>query len=198
MGSGALAILILHNQLAIFSGAILIAVGSIELLRRTRLQREAEAAESRLNTRLRNDLEGPSTQSLIQLSWRRSFECGHPVIDTQHRGLFDIGDGLIKAAVNNTSRAHIEFLLDELTEHIQAHFVTEEAVMARTRFPLSGEHRAHHDALLAKARSLRDRYHANDLELSELVGFIAYEVIANHILKEDLKFALKDRAVAAA
>jgi hypothetical protein len=30
------------------------------------------------------------------------------------------------------------------------------------------------------------------------VGFITYEVIAEHIIKEDLKFALKDRAVVTA
>ena len=33
------------------------------------------------------NLDGDSTQSLIQLSWRKSFECGHPVIDSQHRKL---------------------------------------------------------------------------------------------------------------
>ena len=53
-------------------------------------------------------------------------------------------------------------------------------------------------ALLAKAQSLRDRYRQHELELSELVGFIAYEVITDHILKEDLKFALKERVPATA
>jgi len=65
--------------------------------------------------------------------------------------------------------------------------------MARTRYPLTAQHRAHHAALLARAQSLRDRYRSHQLELSELVGFIAYEVITDHIIKEDLTFALKDR-----
>ena len=99
----------------------------------------------------------------------------------------------INAAVKGKSRDHIEFLLDEMTEHIKEHFVTEEAVLARTRYPLSGEHRAHHADLLSRAQSLRDAYRSHRLDLGELVGFITYEVIAEHIIKEDLKFALKDR-----
>ena len=202
MVTGVAAMLALRNGLAVLSGLILIAVGGIELLRRTRFRRELEQSESRLNSRLHSRMsrtsDGDSAQSLIQLRWRKSFECGHPQIDAQHRGLFDIGDNLINAAVKNKARDHIEFLLDELTEHIQEHFITEEAVMARTRFPLSAQHQAHHAALLAKAQSLRDRYRQHELELSELVGFIAYEVITDHILKEDLKFALKERVPATA
>ena len=201
MVTGVAAMLALRNGLAVLSGLILIGVGGIELLRRARFQRELERSESRLNSRqhsrmdsrMSRNLDGDSTQSLIQLSWRKSFECGHPVIDAQHRKLFDIGDGLINAAVKGKSRDHIEFLLDEMTEHIQEHFVTEEAVLARTRYPLSGEHRAHHADLLARAQSLRDAYRSHQLDLGELVGFITYEVIAEHIIKEDLKFALKER-----
>lgn len=202
LAGGVLAVVALRSSLAVFSGLLLMAVAGIELLRRARFQRELEQSESRLNSRLHSRMsrtsDGDSAQSLIQLRWRKSFECGHPQIDAQHRGLFDIGDNLINAAVKNKARDHIEFLLDELTEHIQEHFITEEAVMARTRFPLSAQHQAHHAALLAKAQSLRDRYRQHELELSELVGFIAYEVITDHILKEDLKFALKERVPATA
>ncbi len=193
IGGGMLVMLVLQNQLAVFSGLLLIAVGGIELLRRTRFRREMELSESRLaaNSRLMTPHDGHSTQALMQISWRKSFECGHPVIDRQHRELFEIGDGLIHAVLKNKSRDHIEFLLDELTEHIQNHFVTEEAAMARTRFPLSGEHRAQHAELLEKARGLRDRYRSGLLDISELVGFIAYDVISEHIINQDLKFALR-------
>jgi hemerythrin-like metal-binding protein len=202
MAGGVLAMLALRNRLALFSGLILIAVGGIELLRRARFERELALSESRLHSRMGSrmsrSLDGDSTQALVQLSWRKSFECGHPVIDSQHRKLFSIGDGLINAAVKGKARDHVEFLLDELTEHIQEHFITEEAVLARTRYPLSEEHRTHHAELLAKAQSLRDAYRDHRLDLGDLVGFITYEVIAEHIIKEDLKFALKDRAAVTA
>jgi len=192
MAAGVLVMVGLRNKLAVFSGLILIAVGGIELLRRARFSREQEAAESRMATRVRADREGHSTQALMQISWRKSFECGHPVIDDQHRALFEIGDGLINAVLKNKARNHIEFLLDELTEHIELHFITEEAAMARTRFPLSDLHRQHHQELLERARALRESYRQGRLDVSELVGFIAYDVITEHIVREDLKFALRE------
>jgi hypothetical protein len=51
---------------------------------------------------------------------------------------------------------------------------------------------------LSRSQSLRDAYRSHQLDLGELVGFITYEVIAEHIIKEDLKFALKDRQPATA
>lgn len=185
-------VLMWRSQLAIIGGLILVAVGALELVRRARFRPEQEPAESRSHTRARADAEGHSTQALMQISWRKSFECGHPVIDEQHRNLFNIGDGLINAVLKNKSRNHIEFLLDELTQHIELHFVTEEAAMARTRFPLSDVHRAHHHELLERARALREGYRQGHLDVSELVGFIAYDVITEHIIREDLKFALRD------
>jgi hemerythrin-like metal-binding protein len=198
IGAGLLVMLLLQNMMAVVSGVLLIAVGTLEVMRRRRDGREREAAETRHASRLHADREGPQTQALMQIAWRKSYECGHPVIDAEHRRLFEIGDTVINAVMKNKTRAHIEFLLDELTEHIQAHFSTEEAVLARTRYPLTQEHRGHHMELLQKAQGLRDSYRQGLLDVSELVGFIAYDVITEHIINEDLKFALKDRQPAAA
>ena len=197
MAAGVLLMLALRSQLAVLGGLILVGVGGIELVRRTRFRREKAVPESRIDTRLRADREGHSTQALMQISWRDSFECGHPLIDEQHRSLFKIGDGLINAVLKNKSRNHIEFLLDELTKHIELHFITEEAAMARTRFPLSDEHREHHRELLERARALRADYRQGKLDVSELVGFVVYDVITEHIIREDLKFALRDTQPAA-
>ena len=122
IGAGLLAMLVLQNMMALTSGLLLIAVGAIEMMRRRRAGRDREAQESRHASRLASDREGPQTQALMQIAWRKSFECGHPEIDAQHRRLFEIGDTVINAVVKNKPRDHIEFLLDELTEHIQAHF----------------------------------------------------------------------------
>ena len=198
MAAGVLLVLALRNQLAVLGGLILVGVGGLELLRRARFRREQAVTESRMDTRMRADREGhQSTQALMQISWRESFECGHPLIDEQHRSLFKIGDGLVNAVLKNKSRNHIEFLLDELTKHIELHFTTEEAAMARTRFPLSDEHREHHRELLGRARELRADYRQGKLDVSELVGFVVYDVITEHIIREDLKFALRDTQPAA-
>ena len=113
------------------------------------------------------------------------------MIDQQHKRLFRIGDKLINAVLKNKDREVVEDLMEELNEHIEYHFKTEEAVMARTRFPLGDEHKLQHTDLLARARDLRERYRSDEIDASALVGFIAYELVSEHIIQQDLKFALK-------
>lgn len=131
--------------------------------------------------------------SLMRLRWSSSFKSGHPVIDQQHSELFDIGNELITAVQGRKPKADIELLLHKLVEHIREHFATEEEVLARTRFPLSAQHMEIHRELLERAQDLKDWYRAGQLAVGDLVGFIAHDVIADHIIKEDLKFALRDR-----
>jgi hemerythrin-like metal-binding protein len=131
--------------------------------------------------------------NLMNVRWRSSFECGHPVIDQQHRQLVNIGNELVAAVQARKAPREIELLLQELVEHIENHFATEEQILARTRYPLSGEHKKLHGQLLVQAAEIRDRYRAGHVALSEAVEFVFHEVVAVHILKEDLKFALQDR-----
>ena len=131
--------------------------------------------------------------NLVMIRWRSAFECGHPVIDRQHRELFNIGNELINSVLGRRPKHDIELLLRELVEHIKEHFATEEDVLSRTRYPLSDEHRNIHGNLLERARDLEERYRTGQLAVSDLVGFISYDVISAHIVNEDLKFALQDR-----
>jgi len=192
VAAGMLVMLVLRNPLAATGGLILMALGGIALLRRARMRRASAPGDGRLATRMTLDNEDPATQAIVQLAWRTSFECGHPEIDEQHRKLFEIGQALINAALKQKPMADVQLLLDELVSHIQDHFISEEAIMARTRFPLSKEHEQIHLVLLDRTKSLRDRYRDSQVEISELVGFITCDVITEHILHEDRKFAVKE------
>lgn len=194
--AGLLAMIALRDGVAVFLGLILLSAGGLVGLLRAQHRRGLYQLEKPSDLPNAGKEEAPAGV-LVQFLWRNSFECGHPLIDEQHRSLFKIGDGLVNAVLKNKSRNHIEFLLDELTKHIEAHFMTEEAAMARTRFPLSDEHREHHRELLERARALRADYREGKLDVSELVGFVVYDVITEHIVREDLKFALRDTQPAA-
>ncbi len=162
------------------------------LARRDR--RQDEAVASRLDevaSRLREDRESHSLQMVVPIQWTSRMECGHPLIDEQHRRLFEMGGRLIQSAQKSLNRRAIETQLDTLIEHIGEHFRTEEEVMARTRFPLTEEHCGHHHWLLQAGLALRDRYRDGEALCGEIVAFITEEVITEHILREDLKFALR-------
>lgn len=139
------------------------------------------------------DLLGDPDTTVMKMRWRQSYECGHPVIDRQHNEMFDLSNQLINAVLARKPKDAIESLLDDLVLQIQDHFATEEQVLARTHFPLTAEHKAIHRDLLDRASDLQERYLNGQLHVSDLVGFIAYDVIASHIIQDDQKFALRKR-----
>ena len=193
MGGGLLALLVVGTAFAYPIGLVLIAAGMFEWTRRFRGQRKAEASRSVPSTNPpQPDGPEPGT-NLMMMRWHSSFECGHPVIDMQHRELFNISNVLINSVMERKPKVGTEYLLHELVEHIKDHFSTEEEVLVRTRYPLLEEHRAIHRGLLGRALELEDRYREGLLQESDLVGFVAYDVIAAHIVQEDMKFRLENR-----
>lgn len=184
LGSGLLTLVVLPNVAGMLSGAMLISAGATVWRLRYRYRRAFNSSEGHI------DYTENSGSSLVQILWKKAFECGHSVIDAQHRRLFGLGNELITAVLANRPAGDIEWLLDELIEHITDHFCTEEAVLARSKHPISTEHREIHRLLLIKAADLRDRLHNGLTVTSEIVGFIVYDVITNHITQEDLKFAV--------
>lgn len=176
--AGVLTLVVLRNELGIFSGVTLISAGAIVWLLRGRSRRESASIE-----------EKAPAGGLVQISWNQSFECGHPIIDAQHRRLFGIANELIDAVLTKKPVQDVELLLDELVEHITGHFATEEGLLAKTGHPVSAEHQEIHRFLLAKAADLRDRHRTGQIIIGELVGFITYDVVTEHIINDDRKFA---------
>ncbi len=186
---GVLTIVVLQNGMALLSGATLISAGAMIWLMRKRLRAaplaHSDAGVHRVDDAVRAE---HADAKLIQLIWRKSYECGHPVIDAQHGRLFDLGNVLINALVQNQPKSSVEPVLDELVEHVRDHFCAEEALLARCGYPLA-DHAQVHRALLERAARLRERYHEGAVAGGDLVGFIAYDVIAQHIIMEDTKWA---------
>ncbi len=187
--AGFIVALTLPGGAAKFSGLLLISAGgSVWKVRRDYRRRAVrEQAEQRARElEVEEENEG---SSLVQIFWRSSFEVGHPLIDRQHRRLFVLGNMLINALMMKQSKDDIELMMSELVDDISQHFKSEEEVMASFNVPLSEEHKNIHRMLLAQVQSLQLRFHEGRLSVSELVGFIAYDVVSQHIIKEDLKFA---------
>ncbi len=193
LGGGLLALLVMGKTISYPVGLVLISAGIFEWTRRFRSQPKSGDSSAVPSTNPpQPDGPEPGTH-LMTMRWRSSFECGHPVIDMQHRELFNVGNEVINSVLDRRPKIGTEYLLHELVEHIKDHFSTEEEVLERTRYPLLAEHRNIHRLLLERASELEQRYREGLLPVSDLVGFIACDVISTHIIQEDLKFALKDR-----
>ncbi|MFZ4623438.1 MAG: diguanylate cyclase domain-containing protein [Rhodoferax sp.] len=137
------------------------------------------------------DAPNPAGQSIVRLTWKAVFACGHPDIDREHQELFRLSNVLLgKLATQAEEPGEFDAAFDALLAHVVEHFAHEEAILQTYAYEHLQEHVQMHQALVAQALKLR--HPANqDAEVSvrELVDFLVTEVVARHMLTEDWRFA---------
>ncbi|HJV25434.1 MAG TPA: diguanylate cyclase [Aromatoleum sp.] len=124
------------------------------------------------------------SKSPIQLVWRNSYCSGDANIDRQHRQLFDHANHLLQGIIAQAPREHILDIARVLMVDISTHFAEEERLHARIGFPERVAHAAEHAHLLDKANRLF-REAGDDLPVAEVFHFLAYEVVAQHLVGAD-------------
>ncbi|MEJ2201126.1 MAG: diguanylate cyclase, partial [Desulfuromonadaceae bacterium] len=124
----------------------------------------------------------------VKWTWHTAYESGHALIDTQHRMLFRHVDDLFVAVLSNHSKERVRWVIKEMLADVGQHFASEEVVMAESGFPGVSEHAENHRQLLEKAQELVQLFDADNLGVGELFQFLAHELIAGHMLREDRKF----------
>ena len=120
------------------------------------------------------------------LQWQESYECGHPVIDAQHRTLFDDANALLFASQHATPQVLSRF--EELISHVLGHFSDEERVLRDIGFPGYAAHRRSHMQLAEKAMRLREAMMLGHHQHEELLEFLLQDVVERHLLVEDRTF----------
>lgn len=170
--------MLIHNGIAIFSSLLFISAGCVVWILRY---------NHRNSQKITTDISS-CKDGLVCMNWQDSFRCGHKIIDEQHYRLFCIGNELINSFLTKKSKSDVEVIVNELVDDIENHFNTEEGVLAENNHPISEEHKEIHRSLLAKATKIRELYHIDKISIRDIVGFVCYDVVAEHIIKEDLKF----------
>jgi hemerythrin len=187
IAAGGITIGLLPNFMGVMSGVLLLSAGLFVAQQRkyyrSRLKREIKRERELVKQRQQN------ARSAVEFTWQPAFSVGHEVIDRQHRRLFALSNELLNAIMQKQSKADTELMMDELVIDIEEHFASEEEIMTAAGYPLSEAHRDIHTDLLLRIKSLRDRFQAGLLPAQELIGFITYDVINQHIANEDLRFA---------
>jgi hemerythrin len=83
------------------------------------------------------------------VQWDERFTLGHEAIDAQHRELFELAQRVVEAC-RRPDRGVLVHELRRLTEHTAAHFLYEEACMAKSGYANTAAHTRHHREVLAK------------------------------------------------
>jgi len=180
----------LQNAIGTISGLLLLSAGALVLTMRHnyRAGRRAEPHAAALK-RESGERNGEQGAELLHLAWRPSYETGHEAIDRQHHRLMSLGNELITALMQRKPREDIELMLDVLVTELGRHLKLEEDLVTGLKAPVPRRLKEAHASLLARANELRDRFKVGQLPPGDLVGFIGYDLIAMHVVKEDLGLA---------
>jgi hemerythrin len=120
---------------------------------------------------------------MIELSWRPEWDTFIEDIDTQHRELFGHVERLFNA-VHIHANTDIPGLLKFLNDYTKEHFLLEEEMMKRAKFPDLTKHVLLHQGMKAKLALI----HTENLEEKTIEWLI--EWLVEHIDQEDKAFAL--------
>ncbi len=178
---------ILQNAVATISGVLLLSAGALVMSMRHTYRANATATAA-VAARDSGERNGEQSAELLQMNWRSSFEVGHEAIDRQHERLLSLGNQLVAALMERKPREDVELMMGVLVTELGRHLKMEAELAAGHQAPLSRAAQEAHRALLARATELSDRYSVGQLPAGDLVGFIAFDLIVMHIVKEDLRF----------
>lgn len=120
----------------------------------------------------------------LRLVWRDAYRCGHALIDRQHEALFDDANAVLEAAASGQP-SETAVLFAALIEDCRIHFADEERVLRAAGFADADAHAAVHRSLLDAAEQLLARLRSGAAAPGLLFDFIACDLVAGHILKED-------------
>jgi diguanylate cyclase (GGDEF)-like protein/hemerythrin-like metal-binding protein len=126
--------------------------------------------------------------NLVLLVWDDRYQSGEPNIDIQHKKLFQKANSLLAATMNSVPVDDVLGLVDDLLQDVKEHFRYEESIIVETDFPGIEKHLSLHKALLERSEKLKMKAMEGDLALGNLFTFLAYDLVASHILGEDRKF----------
>jgi hemerythrin-like metal-binding protein len=123
--------------------------------------------------------------NLVTLTWNRVDESGNHLIDGQHKTLLEDNNQLITALINRASKEVCAMHLDKLIEDIKIHFRDEEEIFLKTKYPYAKNHIISHNNLIKKVEILRNKNYPIPPNLEEVVSFVIYDVVAQHLAIED-------------
>ena len=128
------------------------------------------------------------SHDLILLPWQNEWNCGHPVIDGQHRQLLEDSSRLISLTLSGAKAAAIDLQLNRLLKHLDKHFSDEIAVLIEANYPDHAAHAKIHEELLAKAKKMNAAEPGKNFKSSAFFSFTADDLVLGHMLHEDIKF----------
>ncbi len=123
------------------------------------------------------------------IKWSPDLSVGVPEIDTQHKRLIQIANGLINAVAKGSDQRVIGNVVRRLREYTVFHFNSEEKLMEDVHFRKRGEHAREHARLKDQVKQYqRTIYLKENLHPDAVLNFLKIWLL-KHILETDRELA---------
>ena len=124
------------------------------------------------------------------ITWEDAWNIGHPEIDEHHHKLVEMVQRLFGAIITTQGEAYVKEIFLELIDYTKYHFQREEEVFEEYGFDQLARHKELHQQLIKQVLEVSEDIIAQGAseEISEEVYNFLKHWLADHIIKEDLKF----------
>ena len=122
------------------------------------------------------------------IQWKTDYMLNNPVIDKEHKHLFDIALEAFKPVLPEEKKKKIKAVIIELNEYMKTHFQHEESFMRLIKYPHLREHETIHHNIIQSMKTMLSSLTTIPIKEFEknLASFIDTALV-NHILHEDKK-----------
>ncbi|MFC1481414.1 bacteriohemerythrin [Candidatus Neomarinimicrobiota bacterium] len=124
------------------------------------------------------------------ITWNDDWNIGHPEIDEHHHKLVEMVQRLFGAIITVQGKDYVKEIFVELIEYTKYHFNREEEVFEEHGFDQLDHHKLQHQRIIQQVLDISEDIIAQGAseEITEEVYHFLKHWLADHIIKEDLKF----------
>ncbi|MCK5167107.1 MAG: bacteriohemerythrin [Rhodospirillaceae bacterium] len=123
------------------------------------------------------------------VEWSKNMEIGVPFVDADHKVLINLLNQVDDCIAEQEESTVLSSVLESLIAYTEYHFAREEKLMELVGFSGFDEHKALHEKLFHKVRSIHHSFEADRESVSlEDVGSFLQSWLTQHILGEDVKY----------
>jgi len=97
-------------------------------------------------------------------AWANVIETGQAAMDAEHRVELALLDALEEAVRQDRGPNRIHEILDQLIEHTNVHFISEQLLMRLTAYPRYEAHAEEHEQLMEQASELQEHVEAGRVQ----------------------------------
>lgn len=125
------------------------------------------------------------------MAWSERLSVGVKGIDRQHRELLTRVNALFAAIGSREAGRNVEELLCFMEKYVHRHFLCEEKLMRRHRYPGYAQHLGQHQHLLDELARIDAQFERSGLSEAVVIRMSGYitEWLTSHFLVEDRQLA---------